>query len=296
MKEFNRRKFLGITAGLALAGCGYSEDFDDKIAGKNQILNLYDNIAEDAGDAISNWGFSAFITYNGKTILFDAGTYPDVLEHNARVLGADLTTVDIAILSHNHADHIGGFDYLLKVNSDFKLFLPNDGSLTNEDTDTEYSHGYRYRHPNTKRVEEHTEIAPGVVLIATTSPLTGSFWKYPPYEDEPRFTEMPELSLALEGKDGQVRLISGCSHSKVEEIVKETKKHLGKDISLVAGGFHHLPYSSDYISNIVKMMKNELKVKLVAPTHCTGEKSIEIFKNMYKENFHYFGLGSRLQL
>jgi len=304
MKEYNRRKFLGLaTAGLTVLVCGKSgdADLDDKITGKNQILNLYDNIAKDTGEAISDWGFSAFIRYNGKTILFDAGTYPGILEHNTKVLGADLTTVEIAVLSHNHSDHIGGFDYLLKVNPDFKLFLPNDVNLGGEsklyaDMDRKYLRGYLYRHTNTEFVGEHTEIAPGVVLIATTSPLVGGFWKYPPYENEPRFNEMPELSLALEDEDGQVNLISGCSHSKIEEIIKETKKYLGKNISLVIGGFHQSPYSPDYITNIAKMMKDELRVKHVAPTHCTGEEAIKIFKDLYRENFHYFGLGSRLSI
>lgn len=304
-KNYHRREFLQVSlAGLAtLAGCGKfgGGTLDDKITSKNQILNLYDNIAKDAGEAVSNWGFSAFVRYNGKTILFDAGTYPGVLEHNAKVLGADLTMVDIAVLSHNHVDHIGGFDYLLKVNPDFKLFLPNDASLGGKDkfyagTDRKYPRGFLYRHPNTELVQEHTEIAPGVVLVATTSPLAGMFWKYPPYENEPLFIEMPELSLVLEGEDEQVTLISGCSHSKIEEIIKETKKYLGKNVSMVAGGFHHLPYPYNYIHNIAKMMKDELEVKYVAPTHCTGEKAIEIFKDVYKENFQYFGLGSRLSL
>ena len=300
MKAPNRREFLATAAGLsALAGCVKPGDatLDDKIAGKDRILNLYDNIAKDAGEAISDWGFSAFIRYHGKTILFDAGTYPDILEHNAGVLGADLSTVDIAVLSHNHGDHVGGFDYLLKVNPDFKLFLPNDSHLGNKDRRTGYTRGYLYRHPDTELVEEHAEIAPGVVLIATTSPSLGNFWhKYPPHEDEPRLTELPELSLALEGEDGRVTLISGCSHSKIEEIVKETKEHLGKNVSLVIGGFHLGPYSPDYVSNIAKVMKDELEVEQVAPTHCTGEEAIEIFKGLYKENFHYFGLGAGLPL
>ena len=108
--------------------------------------------------------------------------------------------------------------------------------------------------------------------------------------------EMPELSLALESEDEKVSLISGCSHSKIEEIIKETREYLGKNISLVAGGFHHIPYPPNYIFNIAKMMKDELGVKHAAPTHCTGEKAIEIFKEVYKENFHYFGLGSSLLL
>ncbi len=60
---------------------------------------------------------------------YDAGTYPDILEHNAMALGADLEAVDIAIFSHSHIDHTGGLAYLLKINPDFKLFLPSDWSL-----------------------------------------------------------------------------------------------------------------------------------------------------------------------
>lgn len=304
-KNYHRREFLQLSlAGLAtLAGCGEFRGgtLDDKITSKNQILNLYDNIAKDTGEAISDWGFSALIQYNGKTILFDAGTFPDIFKHNAKVLGADLTMVDIAILSHIHPDHIGGLDYLLKINPDFKLFLPNDVDLGGKDEfyaemDKKYARGYLYRHPNTEFVEECTEIAPGVVLVATTSPLAGEFWKYPPYENKPLFIEMPELSLALEGEDGQVSLISGCSHSKIEEIIKKTRKYIGKNVSLVVGGLHHLPYSSEYVYNIARLMKDELGVKYVAPTHCTGEKAIAIFKEFYKEDFHYFGLGTKLLL
>jgi 7,8-dihydropterin-6-yl-methyl-4-(beta-D-ribofuranosyl)aminobenzene 5'-phosphate synthase len=301
-EKYNRREFIGLAvAGLAtFVSCKKSKDMSsgDKVVIKNQILNIYDNISEEGNEAIPDWGFSAFIQYNGKTILFDAGTHPDILEHNAKMLGADLTAVDIAVLSHNHIDHIDGFDYLLKVNPDFKLFLPHDVSLGADyyESDKKYTRGYRYRHPNTEFVNEHTEIAPGVFLIATTSPLTGRFWKYPPYDNEPLFVEMPELSIALEGEDGYLSIISGCSHSKIEEIVKATKNYLSKNVSLVAGGFHHLPYSNEYIYSISTMMKDEFGVKRVAPTHCTGEKSINIFKDLYKENFHYFGLGAKLSV
>jgi len=41
-------------------------------------------------------------------------------------LKIDLRKIDIAIVSHGHYDHIGGFDYLLSVNPKVKLYLPND--------------------------------------------------------------------------------------------------------------------------------------------------------------------------
>jgi len=293
-----RREFIGAAAGLACAGSTQPEKVHAARAGENRILNLYDNIVYEAGDAISDWGFSAYITYNGKTILFDAGTYPDIIEHNAKVLGADLASVDTVVLSHNHMDHKGGLDYVLGKYKDFILYLPNDWNIGGKasifNKDESYSRGYHYRHKNTQFTKEHTEIADRIHIIATTSPLVGTTWGYPPNEKQPRFFGLPELSLALESNNGQVTLISGCSHSKIEEIVKETKKHLGKDVSLVIGGFHHMPYSSEYVTMIAKMMKNELGVVKVACSHCTGDKAVKIFQDIYKENYCAAGLGSKL--
>ncbi|MFC1541923.1 MBL fold metallo-hydrolase [Candidatus Latescibacterota bacterium] len=299
MKELGRREFIGLsTTGLALAGSVKSEGLNEKSKDKNQILILYDNIVYEPEDAIPNWGFSAYITYNGKTILFDTGTYPDILKHNAKVLGADLTSVDIAIISHIHGDHIGGLDYFMDVNPHFTLLLPNDGNIGGETSilDKTYSRGYNYRHKNTQFITDHTDIAVGMHIIATTSPIVGTSWGYPPNEDKPLFTGLPELSLALESKNGQFTLVSGCSHSKIEEIVKVTKQHLGKDVSLVIGGFHHIPYSSEYVTSIAKMMKDELGVEKIACSHCTGEEAVKTFQDIYKDDFCDSGLGSRLQL
>jgi len=41
-------------------------------------------------------------------------------------LGIDLASVDYAIASHAHGDHINGFDYLLEVNPQVKIYLPFD--------------------------------------------------------------------------------------------------------------------------------------------------------------------------
>ncbi|OVE79482.1 hypothetical protein BVY01_02425 [bacterium I07] len=271
---------------------------DDKDGKKNFILNIYDNISKNETEALPDWGFSVFIRYQGNTLLYDAGTHPGVLEHNSEVLDADLSSVDFAILSHNHADHINGFDYLLKINPNFKFFLPNEkalGARYNELSDV-YTHGYKYRHSNTEYVVGHTEIIKGIHIISTSSPLVGKFWKYPPHDKETKFIQMSELSLAIEDPEGQVCLISGCSHSKIEVIVRTTKSHLKKNVTCVVGGFHHLPYSSDYVTGIAKLMKNELDVERIAPTHCTGEKAIRIFKKLYKDNYYYFGLGTKLPI
>ena len=87
----------------------------------NTIINLYDAFGEDNKQMEKDFGFSCILKYNGKTILFDAGSNADIFRKNVEVLKIDLTQVDFAIASHAHFDHINGFDYLLKVNPDVKI-------------------------------------------------------------------------------------------------------------------------------------------------------------------------------
>ena len=179
------------------------------IAGENKLLNLYDNIGE-MEQAITDWGFAVLIQYNGKVILFDGGASAAILQHNAGILKADLKNVDMAILSHSHFDHISGFDYLLNVNPDVELFLPNDwtigGGLSGENPEInkEYQRGYRFPEANVTFIRESTEIVPGMTIITTRSSLTGWFLKYPPHQTDPLLVGIPELSLAIQGEDEEI--------------------------------------------------------------------------------------------
>src|SRR5215475_15288381 len=96
---------------------------------QNSILNLYDAFGYQKKGTVLDWGFSALVHYNGKTILFDTGNSATSFEHNVKALGVDLSKVDIAILSHRHVDHISGFDYMLQVKPSVKAYLPADPAL-----------------------------------------------------------------------------------------------------------------------------------------------------------------------
>src|SRR5437763_8128229 len=98
-------------------------------ADQNSILNLYDAFGYQKRGTVLDWGFSALVRYNGKTILFDTGNSANGFEHNVKALGVDLQRVDMAILSHRHSDHISGFDYLLKIKPHVKAYLPADYAL-----------------------------------------------------------------------------------------------------------------------------------------------------------------------
>jgi len=60
------------------------------------------------GNELGEWGFAALVEADGHRILFDTGAHPDVALKNAQTLGLDLSTVPLVVLSHHHADHVGG--------------------------------------------------------------------------------------------------------------------------------------------------------------------------------------------
>ncbi len=284
---------------------------------QNSILNLYDAFGYGKKGTILDWGFSALVRYNGKTILFDSGSQADVLAHNAKALGVDLGKVDIAVLSHRHADHASGFDYLLKVNPAVKLYLPSDRGLgapehwtfekppevsqappeelywAGKQTSIDYKSSGRFWNAHADWVTAAKEVAPGVFVIPTNGVMLGDFSKYPPHEDQPELTGIPELSLALKTSKGVV-LIVGCAHSRVEAIVLETRKRLNANVELVAGGFHLIPYSAEYITELARKLKNDLGVDRIAPSHCTGVTACKIFKEIYGENYSYAGLEAEI--
>jgi 7,8-dihydropterin-6-yl-methyl-4-(beta-D-ribofuranosyl)aminobenzene 5'-phosphate synthase len=297
-------------------------------AGHNRILNLYDAFGKGTGYAKFDFGFSALIEYNGKTILFDSGTDAKIFKHNVEAFGVDLRKVDFAVGSHSHADHVSGFDYLIEVNPEVKIYLPKDfyglgapvsfnvsgtepGKTQSLPKELQYFGGEknnfeivpsgRFWRGNVEYVTENLSVADGITLITTRSPFLGYFSKYPnltisgtPSDSEANLIGLPEISLALDTAEGQV-LIVGCSHSTVEAIVREAKDHSGRKMKLVMGGYHLIPYKTDELLGMAKRLKEELEVERIAPAHCTGHLAFKVLSETYASDFIPAGLGAEIE-
>jgi 7,8-dihydropterin-6-yl-methyl-4-(beta-D-ribofuranosyl)aminobenzene 5'-phosphate synthase len=289
-----------------------------------RLTNLYDAFGKEIEGTKYDFGFSTIVEYRGKTILFDAGMNANVFEGNARTLKADLTKVDVAIVSHGHNDHTGGLDYLLSVNPDVKIYLPSDffslgaplkfpftspepGAAKTLPKDEQYFRGAseveavisnptgRFSKWNIEYVTAPKEVLPGVTIIPTTAALMGTFVKYPPFSDNPQLIGMPELSVSFATEKGQI-IISGCSHSSIESIIQKTKSVRSDRILLVTGGFHLIPYGRDYIEPLAKRMLEDYEVDYVAPAHCSGHLGFIIFREIFGDKYRFFGLGETIVL
>lgn len=315
---------------LLLLLTSFNKPSDKKIieVKEGTITNLYDAFGKDTSLA-KDFGFSCITKYQGKTILFDAGSNADIFKNNTSKLGIDLSKIDIVVVSHGHFDHLNGLDYLLQVNPKVKIYFPYDifwGAPVPYDAtgqepaikdslpaymqyfdggNTKFSinQSGRFWNANIEFVKTSKEILPGLKIIATSSQYMGYFSCYPGKsfvegqfdhnQDACKNSNLPELSLSMKTDRGQI-LIVGCSHSGVENIVKQTQTVTTDQIELVYGGFHMIPFDRAQTVQLVNMLKNDLKVHRVAPAHCTGHLAFKILSDIYKNDYLYAGLGETI--
>jgi len=280
---------------LASAGTAAAE------AAPPRITSLYD--AFGATSAMQkDWGYSAFIEYRGKRILFDTGNNAEIFAHNVKAKNIDLTKLDFVVISHRHGDHTSGLNYLTTVNHDVTIFAPQEnwgvfgGSVPgafyrrNESLPAQMRY-FGGNAPDTLRqgtpwpsahftwVAKHMEAAPGFHLIV----LKGN-WGVD--------LELMEVSLAIDTPEGIV-LIVGCSHPTIEKVVAATFEAIpNKPIHLIIGGTHLLPASDEEITQIAASLHDTSKVEWIAPVHCTGEPAFVILQKFFGDHYLYAGLGS----
>jgi 7,8-dihydropterin-6-yl-methyl-4-(beta-D-ribofuranosyl)aminobenzene 5'-phosphate synthase len=232
------------------------------------ITILYDNYPFKEG-LKTDWGFSCIIEETEKTILFDTGTKNNILFHNIESLKVNTAAVELVALSHVHGDHTGGLAAFLMKNNKVSVYVPNSFPAA-------FKKRVKDSGANVVSVSEPVEICEGVHL-------TGEM-----------FGPANELAVILDTNKGLV-VITGCAHPGIVGMVKRAKELVKKDVHLVFGGFHLMNKSDAELKAIIGQFKN-LGVQKVGPTHCTGDRAIELFKQAYGENFIRMGVGKVVQI
>jgi 7,8-dihydropterin-6-yl-methyl-4-(beta-D-ribofuranosyl)aminobenzene 5'-phosphate synthase len=299
----NVRATIMIAAGLAGVVSMVAPAVTAAAESEGQITILYDAFGTDAA-MTKDWGFSALVEVAGKRILFDTGDNADIFAANVKAKAVDLTKLDFVVLSHRHSDHMAGLSYVLSVNPTVKIYAPKEAfgifgsslpsSFYRKDESLPPEMRYYGAKPleimkfgaawggaHFELIDQTTEIAPGVSLIALVS-------------DAPGTRELKELSLAVNTPDGMV-LVVGCSHPGIERIV-EAAAAINPKIHLIAGGFHLVAAPDDVIARVTTSLKDKFKVGNVAPGHCTGEPMFAAVKKAFGDRYLYAGLGTSVPL
>lgn len=275
----------------------------ESTAQQPRITVLYDAFGKVPG-LHKDWGYSAVVEAAGKRILFDTGNNPDILAANAKSLHVDLSRLDFVVMSHRHGDHMGGMEYLLKVNPQIKIYAPKENfgiygfSLPskfyrkNDKLQPQMRYydgkppetmvfGSAWPHANIELIDQTTEIVPGIHLIALVS-------------DKPTTQELKELTLAIRTPDGLL-LVVGCSHPGLDRIVAAAQA-IDAHIHVIAGGFHLVVAPDEAINQVVTLLHDSAKIDYVAPGHCTGEPAFTALMQSFGDHYLYAGLGTVIAL
>jgi len=211
------------------------------------------------------WGFSCYIETPGKTVLFDTGSNGRVLLENMQKLNLDVKNVDILFLSHHHWDHIGGLDSVIELNSKIDIVAPSSLSkLLIKDLRT-------------------------MVRSVTVADQNGSEICDGMYTTGMMGDDIEEQSLIIETDEGLI-VITGCAHGGIVKIAKRAQAMFNKKIVLLLGGFHLMRKDETEIRKVIRMLKS-MDIDFVCPTHCSGERAIALFGNVFEESFIQGGAG-----
>jgi 7,8-dihydropterin-6-yl-methyl-4-(beta-D-ribofuranosyl)aminobenzene 5'-phosphate synthase len=293
----------GLSAIVSLAA-GIAAPLAHAESNKAQITILYDAFGK-TSTMTKDWGFSAFIEYGDKRILFDTGNNAEIFAHNAEAKAIDLTKLDFAVISHRHGDHTGGLNHLLKVNPSLKIYAPQENFGVFGAT----LPGNFYRHNESLPAEMRyfDGKPPETLRFGSPWPTANFTWVTKTIEIMPGFhvillngtwgvdLEVREIALAIDTPDGIV-LVVGCSHPTIEKIVEAAKSAINKPIHLVLGGTHLLPANDGQIRTIAASLRDTWNVRYIAPVHCTGEPAFAILKNVFGDRYIYAGLGTTVLL
>jgi len=229
-----------------------------------KLTVVYDNYSFSENLQI-DWGFGCFIEFGENKILFDTGGKGDILLSNMEKLGIDPKSIDIIILSHFHNDHTGGLSDFLDINSKVKVYYPQ--SLPNGIVDVIKNSG-----AVPLPVSEFIEILPDVYSLGEIKYL------------------IPEQALAVRSEKGII-VVTGCAHPGIINILELAKKQFpGEKIHLVLGGFHLRNVTEESLNDIIQKML-DMEIQNVSPTHCTGDKAREMFKNIFDTRYIEAGVG-----
>lgn len=252
-----------------------------------RISVLVDNNTNMGNTLTPEHGLSFYIEDADKKLVFDCGT-TDAFIKNAYKMGVDLEHVTDIILSHSHSDHVGGFLKLQLLYQKFQdiglefgpknifshpdVFMENtiDG-LFEEEENIHFNKDTLDSFFNLVLAKEPKEISEKLYYLGSI-----------PIEKAVKLDYAPdETALAYKSEEGLI-IISGCSHSGVENIIEHARRVTGEHkIKTLIGGIYLINRSGEEINELGRYFKAQ-GIEKIYPCHCTDLESRIILSRYVK--------------
>lgn len=271
-----------------------------------KVVTLADNLVY-YSRLLGQFGFSAFIEivdYNKDIhhIVFDTGSNKQGLLHNIKTLKINLSSLEFIVLSHGHYDHTSATVELIKKSQrQVKVlvhpyaFLPKfrirkkrreyHGIPKGErETDIQEAGGHVIK------ATKPTEIIPGVITsgeIKRTNPFEKITWKAMTIIEGKQVQDkvLEDQALFINIRKHGLLIIVGCAHAGIVNTLDHALAVTGvKKLYGFIGGTHLIRPKEQRLNETIDRLK-EYDMKLMAPSHCTGYKSMTVLNQTFPNEF-----------
>ena len=285
-------RWLGLAALLLAGAAAFAADAPSTHSVHTlKVTVLVTNLAGDAHEGDGEWGFSALVEVDGRKILYDTGSSPEMALRNAKALKIDLSDVEDVVLSHNHYDHVGG---LMTLRRELSKINPRAMSRVHV--------GARIFEPrwdasgedrNGLKLIKADYVATGGTFIVHDKPaeLLPGVWLTGPVP-RPNDEKNWFPGLSLDSKQGRIEdnvpedsallfdtgsgmvILTGCAHAGIVNITEYARTVVGKKpIVAVVGGLHLFSASDQTLAWTGGKLKL-YGVQSLLGAHCTGIEAV----------------------
>ena len=246
---------------------------------------------------------------DGRRVLFDMGPDEAFLA-NARTLGVDVTTADLAVISHGHYDHGGGLPAFLAAcdaaGREVPVYVRKHAFERHVSGTPERHHAIGLdpalaADPRVRVVGERHELGRGLTLFSTARrdhPVARSNLRLMERRDGALVPDrfLHEQSLLVE-ESGRRTLVSGCSHGGILNLMDAAEELAGALLDVVVAGFHLMDPSGGTVEDaaLTRGLARELASRRASylTFHCTGTDAFALLRDELGERVRYLHVGSR---